>query len=167
LANSFDSGDNRRKIWVDSVIVRGVTYRYPNKYKSATLNAPVTEYSIVLRLSEQYLICAEARAKQGNVTGADSMLNVIRARAGLSAIVSGSKEKFISNVMHERQVELFTEWGHRWLDLKRTGLVNTVMEKATPLKGGGAWQSYQQFFPIPAYELLYNPALAGHQNTGY
>lgn len=167
LVNAFEIGDNRRKNWVDSVIARGVTYYYPNKYKSATLNAPVTEYSTVMRLAEQLLIGAEARAKLGNLQGADSMLNAIRNRAGLPDVASGSQESLMSVIVHERQVELFTEWGHRWLDLKRTGMIDKVMEKVTPQKGGGAWQSYQQWFPIPVSEFLYNAALAGQQNTGY
>lgn len=167
LVNAFDSGDKRRLNWVKSVTVSGTTYYYPYKYQSAQLNDPITEYSTIFRLAEQYLICAEARAKMGNLTGGDSMLNVIRKRAGLVDVHSNTQDQLFGAVIHERQVELFTEWGHRWLDLKRTGLVDKVMEKVTPLKGGNAWQSYQQWYPIPASEFLYNTTLLGHQNIGY
>lgn len=167
LVNSFEVGDLRKISWVGKVTAQGVTYYFPNKYKSATLNDPVTEYSTVLRLAELYLVCAEARAKLGNLSGGDAMLNAIRQRAGLSPITSANEHQLVSAIMHERQVELFTEWGHRWLDLKRTKAIDTVMAEVTPKKGGNAWQSYQQLFPIPAKDMLYNPGLAGHQNIGY
>lgn len=166
LLTAFDSGDQRRTKWIDSVAVPGAgTYYYPFKYKSATFDAEVTEYSTVLRLAEQYLICAEARANLGNLTGGDSMLNAIRQRAGIKLAVSGSQEQLINAVLHERQVELFSEYGHRWLDLKRTGTVDKVMEVVTPLKGGQSWQSYQQLYPIPISEIQINKAIV--QNTGY
>ena len=69
-------------------------------------------------------------------------------------------------VLHERQVELFMELGHRWLDLKRSGSIDAVMNIVTPLKGNGAaWQSYQQLYPIPLNDIQKDPNLT--QNTGY
>jgi starch-binding outer membrane protein, SusD/RagB family len=67
-------------------------------------------------------------------------------------------------ILHERQVELFTEWGHRWLDLKRTGNVNAVMSIVTPSKGG-TWQATDQLFPIPQGDIDKNPNII--QNSGY
>jgi len=66
---------NQRKTntnWVNSITVAGTTYYYPNKYKSATQNASLTEYLMVFRLGEQFLIRAEARAQQGNIAGRTS-----------------------------------------------------------------------------------------------
>ncbi len=83
LINSFEHGDQRKVNWLDSVVVSGNTYYFPFKYKSATLNSDVTEYTVVLRLAEQYLIRAEARTQQNNSFGAISDLNVIRSRAML------------------------------------------------------------------------------------
>lgn len=163
----FETGDIRKMSWINSVTVDGVQYYYPYKYKSAQLYAEITEYTTVFRLAEQYLICAEARARMNNLSGADSMLNVIRRRAGLAGVSFGSQEEVIKSIMHERQVELFTEWGHRWFDLKRTGMVDAVMEKETPLKGGSSWMSYQQLCPIPISDIQLIPALRGQQNPGY
>ena len=70
------------------------------------------------------------------------------------------------NEQYAARIELFAEWGHRWLDLKRTGKIDDVMTAATPLKnGGGQWHSYQQYYPIPLTELQLNPNLV--QNPGY
>lgn len=166
LLNSFEAGDQRELNWIDSVTVDATTFYHPYKYKSATYDAPVSEFLMVLRLAEQYLIRAEARAQQGNITGAQSDLNAVRARAGLSPTTAGDKETLLAAILQERQVELFTEWGHRWLDLKRTNKIDTVMGIVTPQKANGSsWQSYQQLYPLPLQDLNRSPNLM--QNTGY
>lgn len=164
--NSFEPGDQRRADWVDSTIVNGTTntYYYAYKYKVNTLNAPVTEYVMALRLGEQYLIRAEARAEQGNIAGSQADLNTIRNRAGLPNTTANDKESLLKAILHERQVELFTEWGQRWFDLKRTNTVDSVMSVVEPQKGG-IWNSDLQLFPIPLYDLQHDPNLV--QNAGY
>jgi len=164
LLNSFEPGDQRRRDWVDSVIVNSRIYYYPFKYKSATFNNPVTEYLMVLRIGEQYLIRAEARADVNNFNGALSDLNTIRARAGLQGVTAGDKASLLAAIMHERQVELFTEWGHRWLDLKRTDNLEIIMDNISTSKGS-TWNSNWQWYPIPAYDIVQDPNLT--QNPGY
>ncbi|HWK08129.1 MAG TPA: RagB/SusD family nutrient uptake outer membrane protein [Puia sp.] len=164
LLNSFETGDQRRTYWIDSVRVNSATYYYPYKYKINTPNVSITEYEMIFRLSEQYLIRAEARAQQGNISGAKNDLNIIRNRAGLASITAADKASLIIAIQHERQVELFTEWGHRWLDLKRTGTVDAVMNVVTPLKGG-VWRTNWQWYPISLYELQHDQNL--EQNSGY
>lgn len=164
LINSFETDDLRKTSWVGNVLVSGTTYYYPNKYKSATLDESVTEYSTVLRLAEQYLIRAEARAQQNNIDGAKSDLNAIRTRAGLGNTIANDKNSILSSILHERQVELFTEWGHRWLDLKRSGTIDAVMSSVTTQKGG-TWETTDKLYPIPLVELQRNTSLI--QNPGY
>lgn len=164
LVNSFEPDDQRAKNWIDSLTLQGTTYYFPFKYKSATLNAPVTEYLTILRLSEQYLIRAEARANQQNTSQATDDLNYIRLRAGLNPVKSNNIQDILSSIYHERQVELFTEWGHRWLDLKRTQTVNNVMIHVTPQKGG-SWNSNWQLYPIPQNDIILDGNIS--QNTGY
>jgi len=66
-------------------------------------------------------------------------------------------------VAHERQTELFAEWGHRWLDLKRTGQAGAVLS-VIPLKQ--PWLgNYQLLYPIPYTEIQDDPSLV--QNPGY
>jgi len=168
LLNSFEAGDQRTKIgnWVNSVTVDGVTYHYPYKYKIGEIDAPASEYLMVLRLGEQYLIRAEARAQLNNISEAQSDLNRIRRRAGLPDTDAIDKTGLLSAILHERQVELFTEWGHRWLDLKRTGNVDRVMSLVTPLKANGnAWRPFQQWYPLPFSDIQKGPNLV--QNPGY
>src|SRR5690606_33452932 len=116
-------------------------------------------------LSEQYLIRAEARAQLGDLKDALKDLNLIRKRAGLEPKVLNGKSELLDAIFRERQVELFAEWGHRWLDLKRTGEVDGVMEKVALQKGGDTWTSDKQWWPIPQQELHNNPNLT--QNPSY
>lgn len=162
LLKSFEPGDLRKKDWLDSVMISGQLYYYPFKYK---LRSPAigneTEYTMLLRLGEQYLIRAEARAHQNDLTGAVSDLNVIRTRAGLPKLPVGlSQSEVLSAVAHERRTELFTEWGHRFFDLKRTGRMDAVLSAVKP-----SWHPTAQLYPIPQNELDNNPHLT--QNTGY
>jgi hypothetical protein len=167
LVNSFEAGDLRKISWTSYVKVGSNTYYFPNKYKVNILNAPVREYSMVFRLGEQYLIRAEARAQQGNISGAQSDLNIIRVRAGLSNTTSIDQTSLLSAILRERRMELFTEWGHRWLDLKRLSMIDAVMGNpggACTAKGG-TWNTNSQWFPIPLTELQHDPNLV--QNSGY
>jgi hypothetical protein len=165
LLNSFEAGDNRRQSWVGSETVNGATYHYPYKYKLSEEFFPVEEYLVVLRLAEQYLIRAEARARQGDLPRAAADLNMIRERAGLPLITPGTQAALLTAILHERQVELFTEWGHRWMDLKRTNTIDAVMSRVTPEKAENAWNPTQKLYPIPLDDIRRNPNLT--QNPGY
>ena len=74
---------------------------------------------MIFRLAELYLIRAEAAAELGNLATALSDLNIVRARAGLAASTAVTQQQVLSAIMHERQTELFTEWGNRWFDLEK------------------------------------------------
>ena len=162
LLQAFEPGDQRKDNWTKSSKISGTTYFYPYKYKNRSLTS-VTEYEVVLRLSELYLIRAEAEANgAGNGTsGAVTDLNRIRNRAGLLDYAGSiDKSSLLTAIYQERRVELFSEWGHRWFDLKRSGQANTVL---APLKPG--WQSFDALYPIPYTQVRTNPALV--QNPGY
>lgn len=162
LLFAFEEGDERKSHWIGVIGDAQNSYYFPHKYKIS--NAGVNEYSVVLRLAEQYLIRAEVRAHQNNTIGALSDLNMIRERAGLASFTDGSGQSILEAIEQERQVELFAEWGHRWFDLKRTGRIDAVMGVVTPAKGGN-WESSWQLYPIPQTERDNNPNLS--QNSGY
>lgn len=166
LLNTFEAGDLRFTNWTRSSTVAATstsaatTYYFPAKYKSA---APNAEYQVLLRLSEQYLIRAEARAMQ-NKSNAVEDVNVIRLRAGLQALPGGNQSALLAAIARERQTELFTECGHRFFDLKRTGAIDAVMTAVAPVKST-TWKSYMAYWPIPPADLLQNPNLT--PNPGY
>ena len=160
LLNAFKIGDNRFTSWVNSFNEGLDTFFYPFKYKINEGDAGL-EYSMVFRLAEQYLIRAEARAQQGNIAGAQADLNRIRNRAGLDNTMANDQPGLLLAIEQERQVELFMEWGHRWLDLKRTNRADVVLE---PLKSPN-WQPTDVLYPIPQQERDNNPNIT--QNLGY
>lgn len=166
LLNAFETGDNRKNRWVDSVVVGGIAYYYPKKYKIITPNVSPTEFLVVLRLSELYLIRAEARAQLNNVSGSQADINAVRNRASLSNTSAADKSSLLTAIQKERQVEFFSEWGHRWFDLKRTETIDAVMNVITPIKATGSpWQSFQKLYPLPLGDIQKSPSLT--QNQGY
>ncbi|HVU56047.1 MAG TPA: RagB/SusD family nutrient uptake outer membrane protein [Puia sp.] len=166
LLNSFESGDKRLTSWIGKIHVSSpdTTYYFPYKYKNITSN--ITEFTTVLRLGEQYLILAEAKVRQNKeLDSAKIVLNAIRERAGLPEY-SGTpdQQSLLAAILHERQTELFVEWGHRWFDLIRTGNIDPVMNVVAPRKGS-VWNTVYALYPIPQNEITQDPNLL--QNPGY
>jgi hypothetical protein len=168
LLNSFDSGDVRKANWIRTVN----NVKTPNKYKlfSTPSSAAAGENYLVLRVAEQYLIRAEARAQQNNLSGAQADINVIRNRAGLgNDSTMTDKTKAMAAIEKERRAELFCEWGHRWFDLKRWPSHTSPATKTRADDVLGAlkttWKSTAILFPIPKTARDNNPNLT--QNEGY
>jgi len=170
LLKAFDVGDQRRKHWISSYTDKSVsptvTYYYPYKYKVSS-GDDLKEYSMMIRLGEIYLIRAECEVQLGHLSAALADLNKIRQRAGLAAFPEGALDAkgMLKVILKERQTELFTEQGHRWFDLKRTGTIDSVMSIVTPSKGGYPWNAYRQLWPIPINDIRRAPNLV--QNPGY
>lgn len=164
LYSSFETNDLRKSEWIGTLTLGSNTFKYPTKYKSATLNAGVTEFSTVFRISEQYLIRAEANLKLTDTASCKKDINTVRARAGLNDILTNDVTSLQKAIMQERRVELFTEWGNRWFDLKRSGTIDSVMTIETKNKGG-TWVSTSSLYPIPLTEIQKNNNLK--QNEGY
>ncbi|PWV45402.1 RagB/SusD family nutrient uptake outer membrane protein [Chitinophaga sp. S165] len=168
LVSTFEPGDNRFTSWTrlaTSITDTTIRYRFPDKYKTRINDV---EYIVVLRLAEQYLIRAEARAQLGRVVGAGSAqsdLDAIRTRAGLPGTTASSSAEMQNAIAKERRTELFAENGHRMFDLRRTEKLNDLMVVLTPMKGGTSWQPYMQWWPIPVDDIFANPNLV--QTAGY
>jgi hypothetical protein len=159
LVNAFEPGDQRLQNWAGQAIVNTATFYYPYKYKNVYPGATVEDF-MIFRLGEQYLIHAEAAAELGNLGTALSDLNMVRARAGLGATTATSQADVLTAIMHERQTELFCEWGNRWFDLNRTGTAGTVLNAE---KGG--FKPYMALYPVPIPQIQANNLLT--QNPGY
>ncbi|MDR6785273.1 hypothetical protein ABIE26_003972 [Pedobacter africanus] len=161
LFGAFADNDLRRGQWLNKITTGTSSWYHSYKYKERTTTTASKEYSVVLRIAEQYLIRAEVRAHQGNLTGAKEDLNKVRNLAGLTNSTANTADEIIEAVLQERRVELFTEFGHRFFDLKRTGKLDLVL---SPLKP--QWGTNDRLFPIPESELLLNPNLKP-QNADY
>jgi hypothetical protein len=162
MADAFESNDKRKEKWTSFIETptyapyTGVTNYFPVKYVGGG-----KKYYTVLRLAEQVLIRAEAKAQLNDLSGADQDINAIRLRAGLSAITSTSQSDALNRIAKERRTELFSEWGHRWLDLKRTGKALEALALIPQKKT----DPNQLLYPIPIDEIQADPNLT--QNPGY
>ena len=161
LVNSFAATDLRSSKWIKSVSNGKETWYHAYKYKEQKITTPSKEYSIVFRLAEQYLIRAEARAQQGDLIGAKEDLNKIRHRADLGDSNAVTQAEILSAVLQERRWELFTEYGHRFFDLKRFNQIDVALSGIKP-----GWNTTDMLFPLPQSELSSNPNLRP-QNQGY
>jgi hypothetical protein len=156
---AFEVGDLRKTAWSAPITYIGKTYLYPAKYKSLISEAN-SEYYTVFRLAEQFLIRAEARAHLNNFQGVRDDLFAIRDRANLGKITANDQASLLLAVEQERRIELNAEWGHRWLDLKRTNRINTVLGALKP-----SWKTDAMLYPIPSQQRIVNRNLS--QNPGY
>ncbi len=176
--NLFEKGDPRLKFTVamNNDPYFGVVFKNsfastkygPRKYLQA--DAEVTQkgdgdinYTFI-RYAEVLLWEAEALNELGSTAAAATPLEVVRARARaqssiptvLPAITTTDKVTMRNAIRNERAVELGYE-GHRFFDLVRWGIAQTVLEDFIVGK--------HEVFPIPQTEIDLNPQLL--QNPGY
>ena len=140
---------------IGSQVNNGTELVYGQKY---TKIATGEDGAFILRIAEQFLIRAEARLKQNNLSGGLEDLNEVRKRAELQPLLTSDAQAALLAVEQERKVELAFE-GHRWFDLIRTGRAQQVL---------GISDQNKFLFPIPNSEILADPDLGPEdQNPGY
>lgn len=165
-----------------------IFYKFPGNDE---LKAGTNEYKNKpkpFRLSEQYLILAEAAAMSNKGTVANNALNTLRAariEGYQDANYSGTA--LIEQIREERAKELLGE-GFRKSDLRRWGL-GFKRDPQFPDSFFGAFfpgftniadcyitstlgvtfvaNDYRYTWPIPSDEMQVTPALKGQQNPGY
>jgi tetratricopeptide (TPR) repeat protein len=116
---------------------------------------PGSDPSYIFRVAEAYLIRAEARARQGNLTGGYEDLNAIRSRSGLIPLESSTPESLLLSIEDERRLEFAFE-ADRWFDLVRSGRAEEVL---------GITEDFRMLMPIPVDHLMADKSL--EQNPGY
>lgn len=150
-----------------------------------------------LRYADVVLMAAEAYNETGNTTTAWNLLNMVRARAGATAITTGNyakllkapkvydlpfiddsddKGKLRTALYWERGFELAFE-GQRKYDLVRWGVLAealtlfgdnaNIQMRANYPAGKNFVKGKNELFPIPLSELQSNPKLGNKNNPGY
>jgi tetratricopeptide (TPR) repeat protein len=125
-------------------------------YGNLFYRSPATDPSYIIRIAELYLIRAEARAEQNELTDALSDLDAIRTRAGLPNSTATTQQDILLAIEQENRLEFALE-PHRWFDLVRTGRAQTVLGISDP---------NNLLFPIPITQIQ----LSGNiltQNPGF
>ncbi len=127
------------------------------------------------RLSETYLLRAEAYFREGNTTAAAADINVLRNRAQCSYLVTAN-DVSLDLILDERARELFVE-ERRWCTLLRMG--GTVAtdqiarysyyagSESDYYLGSAAVPSGWNLFPIPQSVIDANLDATLEQNTGW
>ena len=133
------------------------TMKYYGKGEGNATSTPDVNNTIVLRLSEMYLIRAEA-AVNGAGSTALADINAIRTARGATELTSVGK----ADVALERRLELNFE-GHLWFDLDRTGSSLSYSD-ANITRNLDASSMYWAL-PIPKLQIDINENLK--QNPGY
>lgn len=139
----YEHGDNRKDVTWDTFGGQHCINKYPS---GQTGTDPV----ILFRLSEMYLISAEAQGLSGL-----ERLNELREQRGLSALspAPSTEKDYIDAILSERTKEFLAE-GHRYYDMVRTGHGSKI-----------GLQDYQHLLPVPETQRIVNSMLS--QNPGY
>ncbi|HDR88689.1 MAG TPA: RagB/SusD family nutrient uptake outer membrane protein [Bacteroidetes bacterium] len=168
LLDLYEPGDVRAALFQEPAKYPGEywTLKYPGRLG----NTPRREYNVpVLRLSEMYLIRAEALLNGASITGVTALddYNAIRTRRGLTGATTVS----LQDIYDERRRELCFE-GHELFDLartqrslERTDYSGAANEDVAFIPGGTPVQNYLWAMPIPQAEIDSNANI--EQNPGY
>ena len=156
-SSTLDASDVRLTMCETSPNYAG--YIWPAKYRKASgiaySNVPI------LRISEMYLIRAEARYYQDNFDGALSDLTTVTSNRNAPAYSAAT----LDNIFNENRKEFAFE-GHIYHDYKRfgRGVERTDVIAGTSNQNVPA-DSYLWLMPMSTSELDVNPYLV--QNPGY
>ncbi|SFH00324.1 Starch-binding associating with outer membrane [Pedobacter insulae] len=148
--------DGRKDAWFENRTVNNGTFqfkKFANVYAEG-LNILNDDNVIIFRLSDAYLLAAEANANRDSEGEAKRYLNMVRDRANATVITStGANLK--DDIYYERVRELMGE-GHYFYDLVRTKKITESKYAKNPISvtdfNAGAWT-----WPIDPVALVNNP----------
>jgi hypothetical protein len=126
---------------------------------------------IAMRLAETYLNLAEAQFRQGKIVEATANVNMIRRRAAFAGKQSDMEitpaQMTFEFLTEERERELIGEQ-HRWLDLKRWGILVERVKQHNPQAAPNI-QDFHVLRPIPQNQIdrAEGGAASFPQNAGY
>jgi hypothetical protein len=162
LYTLYGATDIRKTLY--SVVTRGgiSTIAMNGKYPG-TFGSEISDTKI-LRMSEIYLIAAEASLPASEVN-ALTYLNYITSRRNATPIVSTGNQLF-EDIITERRKELAFE-GDRYLDLQR---LKRDVVRSTNYPAAArtiAYSNFRRLLPIPQAEVDANENIRSQQNPGY
>lgn len=106
----------------------------------------------LIRNEELILLRSEAEFKMGMAAAAMTDLNQVRTKSGGLTAIPGTpaEAQFITDLLYEREFSLLFEGGHRWIDTRRFGKLDTLpLDKPTDTRN--------KRYPIPLAECNARP----------
>lgn len=148
-----------------------ITFR---KYPGTATNGLLVNDIKICRISEMYLIKAEALVATGDLSGAAAAVKTVRdARSNRVSVLSyADATAAYKDILKERRIEFMAE-GFRFLDLKRLGGIANegILRDPVDCAVNGACSlqvtDYRFALPIPTVESNPNGAILSTQNPGY
>lgn len=159
LYNQIENGDIRK------ILIAAAS---KNILKYPTTGAVRDNNMPIIRLSEMYLIKAEALAEMGRDAEARTVVNAIRLRANPGATPYTQSSDALKNIIQEeRRKELMFE-GHRLFDLTRRKKSFTAYSDAAGNPIEVKYPNNLAILPIPQAEIDANTNISqAQQNAGY
>lgn len=160
---SYSDADVRKLLMIGDEVSGEPVIRV-NKYPNSS-NTSDYDNAKIMRLSEVYLILAEANYRLGDEPAAKTYLNTIaQKREPTFAGYTSTSTALLDDITNERRKELAFE-GNRWMDLNRLGLdINRGLQYPSDALFIPA-TDFHRVMPIPLYEMNANPSM--EQNPGY
>lgn len=145
---------------------------YFTKYAAqGTAASSLTETDYAIRLTEVYLLKAEAIVRSGgSLADARTLIHTIQSKAGITALTNNTNyleveaavtpDAMLMEIFKENVRSMVGEDGQEWMCLLR--LPFTTVQQIRPT----ITSQLLYIFGVPSNEFLYNPAF-GDQNPGY
>ncbi|MEM6360383.1 MAG: RagB/SusD family nutrient uptake outer membrane protein [Bacteroidota bacterium] len=162
LLDLYDPTDIRSDMFLEALLPTSVNQIVTNLPYYFTKKFQGDAGAICIRLSEMYLVRAEANARLGSEPEALSDLNILRERAGLASIFQTSE--LLEEIFLERRRELAFE-GHLLFDLIRHEKDVTRDQGCISSQCNLSYPSDFFILPIPFSSTGLNENIA--QNDGY
>lgn len=166
LYDLYSATDVRRSVLIPGTTKSGSAAYIVDKFPNAT-NADRDNIK-VLRLSEVYLIAAEASLPNNEADALMYLNELMAVRDPSFAGYASSGATLLNDIITERRKELAFE-GDRLYDLNRLKLPIDRVDNpgAIPAPLSIPYPSDKRVAPIPQNEIQSNPNIAGQQNPGY
>ncbi len=164
ITQAYDLNDVRLNTFIASGSNQAIL-----KYPGVPGNIGLNDIKL-FRISEQYLIRAEAYARTSQLSLAADDVNALRSNRinGVTPLSFASPNQAVEAVMEERYREFAFE-GHRFFDLKRNGMdVERQLSDCEILNANACQLPNTDFkftLPIPQSEIFANGNMV--QNPGY
>ena len=159
------AGDPRQSWVVGDTVPNNKTYFFIKYVKPEQVPTQLSEVAYTIRLSEVYLMLAEASVRSGgDINTAKSLLKTVMGKSGVTDFTAvdgaATSDALLIQLYYEYARNLVGEDGIEWLALLRLPF-NTVKTLRPAITS-----QIQYILPIPHSEIVNNPNF-GDQNPGY
>jgi len=162
LLNLYESFDIRSQMFIEQTLATNISGELENVNYYFTRKFQDTPPYPAVRLSEMFLIAAEAAYNLNRTDDALNYLNEIRGRANASLI--NSTANLLDDILNERRRELAFE-GHYFFDLGRNQRSVTRNDGCLAIVCNLNYPSPKYVLPIPQQNINLNSNL--QQNESY